>query len=223
MFFGVSTATALVRVIEDLMSAKVTVHVILHFSKAFDLINHGLFVHKLDSRYGLVSSFLRDRSMVVEVDGVKSAPRYLSSGVPQGCIPSTLFILCELCSCIRFSKFHFYADDLQIYLSEDKKDLDEMISALNEDLAAISHWLAENGLVLNPRKSQAILISNSAVSMVLPSLFLGTEEIPWCDAVTDLGVDIDGRHKGVFESLCHTTQTAFAEVPDAEAGQIEAL
>jgi hypothetical protein len=23
----------------------------------------------------------------------------------------------DLCSCIRFSKFHFYTDDLQIYLS----------------------------------------------------------------------------------------------------------
>jgi hypothetical protein len=106
--------------------------------------------------------------MVVEVD---SAPRYLSSGVPPECIP-----------CIRFSKFHFY-DDLQIYLSGDRKDL-----------AAISGWLAENGLLFNPRKSQAILISNYVVSMVLPSLFLGIrEEIPWCDAVTDLGVVIDGR------------------------------
>jgi hypothetical protein len=46
----------------------------------------------------------------------------------------------DLCSCIRFSKFHSYADDLQIYLSGDKKGLDAMISALNglnEDLAAI--------------------------------------------------------------------------------------
>jgi hypothetical protein len=43
----------------------------------------------------------------------------------------------DFCPCIRFSKFHFYADDLQIYLSADMKDLDEMISALNEDLAAI--------------------------------------------------------------------------------------
>jgi hypothetical protein len=75
----------------------------------------------------------------------------------------------------------------------DRKDLDEMFSALNEDLAAISRWSAENRLLLNPRKSQAILISNYAVGMVLPSLFLGTEEIPWCDAVTDLGVVIDGR------------------------------
>jgi hypothetical protein len=85
------TATALVRVTEDLGSAKagekVTVHVLLDFSKAFDLINNGLFVHKLDSRYDFHSSFLRVLSMVVEVDGVKSVPRYLSSG----CIPSPLF------------------------------------------------------------------------------------------------------------------------------------
>jgi hypothetical protein len=43
--------TALVKVTEDLRSAKaeekVTVHFLLDFYKAFDLINHGLFVHKL--------------------------------------------------------------------------------------------------------------------------------------------------------------------------------
>jgi hypothetical protein len=40
----------------------------------------------------MVSLFLRDRYMVVEDDVVKSVPRYLSSGVPQGCIPSAVFI-----------------------------------------------------------------------------------------------------------------------------------
>jgi hypothetical protein len=48
-------------------------------------------------------------------------------------------------------------------------------------------------LFLKPRKSQVILILNSALGMVLPCLFLGTEEISWCDAVADLGVFIDGR------------------------------
>jgi hypothetical protein len=63
-------------------------------------------------------------------------------------------------------------------MSGDRKDLDEMMSALNEDWAAISRFSAENGLFLNHRKSQAILILNYAVGMVLPSLFLGTQEIP---------------------------------------------
>jgi hypothetical protein len=73
------------------------------------------------------------------------------------------------------------SDDLPVYLSGFgrfiKKDLDEMIFAINEDLAAISRWSADNGLLLNPRKSQAFFISNSAVGMVLHIGFLGTEEL----------------------------------------------
>jgi hypothetical protein len=102
-------------------------------------------------------------------------------------IPSPLFFFIfinGLCSSIRNAKFHFYADDLQIYLSGDKKDLSGIISALNDDLASIARWAAENGLSLNPRKSQAILISNSNAGLVMPHLFLGTEKIPWCDVVT---------------------------------------
>jgi hypothetical protein len=50
--------------------------------------------------------------MVVEVDarvdGSKSAPRALSSGVPQVCIPSPVcfsMFINDLCTCIRFSEF----------------------------------------------------------------------------------------------------------------------
>jgi hypothetical protein len=68
-----------------------------------------------------------------------------------------------------------------------------IISVLNDDLASFFRWAAENILSLKPRKSQAILISNSNVGLVMPHLFLGTEKIPWCDVVTDLGIIIDGH------------------------------
>jgi hypothetical protein len=103
------------------------------------------------SAMGMVSSC---RSKVVEVNGVKSAWRYLSSGVLQGCIPAVFsMFINDLCSCIRFSKFYFYADDLQIYLSGNMNDLDEMISALNglnEDLAAIFDSRLRMGCYLTP-------------------------------------------------------------------------
>jgi hypothetical protein len=133
-----------------------TVLALLDFSKAFYMVNHLLFLHKLDWEYdfhtsarSMVSSFLQDRSMMVEVDGVKFSPRSLFSGVPQGCIPSPLIFsmfINDLCSSIHFAKFHFYADDLQIYLSGDSKDLSGIISALNDDLASISRGAAENCL-----------------------------------------------------------------------------
>jgi hypothetical protein len=51
----------MVKVTEDLRSAKaegnVTVHILLDLSKTFDLINHGLFVRKLDSRYDIRLSY----------------------------------------------------------------------------------------------------------------------------------------------------------------------
>jgi hypothetical protein len=109
---------------------KITVLVLLDFSKTFDMVNHFLFLHKLGSEYdfhasarGMVSSFHQDRSMMVEVGdgGEKSSPRSLFSGVPQGCIPSPLFFsmfINGICSSIRYAKFHFYTDDLHIYLSE---------------------------------------------------------------------------------------------------------
>jgi hypothetical protein len=34
-------------------------------------------------------------------------------------------------------QFHFYADDLQIYLSGDKTDIDGIVARVNEDLEAV--------------------------------------------------------------------------------------
>jgi hypothetical protein len=76
---GNSSTTVLARVTEDLRFSmaeeKITVLSLLDFSKAFDMVNDLLFRHKLGSEYdfhtsatrNLVSSFLQDRSMVVEV------------------------------------------------------------------------------------------------------------------------------------------------------------
>jgi hypothetical protein len=61
-------------------------------------VNHQLFQFRLASDFRLeatsnsmISSFLADRTMIVEVDGVKSSPRDVLSGVSQGSVPSPLF------------------------------------------------------------------------------------------------------------------------------------
>jgi hypothetical protein len=71
-----------------------------------------------------------------------------------------MFVNC-LSQRIRHSKLNFYADDLQIYLLGNRSDLDGLIARVNEDLEAIHRWSIENGLLLNPAKSQAILVSTS--------------------------------------------------------------
>jgi hypothetical protein len=111
----------------------------------------------------------------------------------------------RLAACMSItSKFHFYADDLQIYLSGNRSDLDGLIARVNEDLEAIHRWSIENGRLLNPAKSQANLVSNSAPELPLPLLILGHNALDWKDVVTDLGLLIDCR----FRFGCHVTKTA---------------
>jgi Reverse transcriptase (RNA-dependent DNA polymerase) len=118
--------------------------------------------------------------MVVEIDGARSSPRQLHSGVPQGSVLSPLLFslfINDLSSALRVADFHFYADDLQIYVSGKRGDLNNLVRKVNSELAVISGWSRENGLLLNPRKSQAMLVINRNSPRHLPALSLGAEPI----------------------------------------------
>jgi hypothetical protein len=93
----------------------------------------------------------------------------------------------------RHCQFYFYADDLQIYLSGDKNDIDGSAARVNEDLEAIFRWSVENGLTLNASKTQTILISNDFQGSPLPNLFLGGVLLDWRDVVLNLGLLIDSK------------------------------
>jgi hypothetical protein len=204
---GHSTITALVKVTEDLRVAMEkgldSMLGLLDFSKAFDCVNHGLFIFKLRALYSfhksagaLMASFLDGRSMSVEVDGVRSSTHNLSSGVPQGSILSPLsfaLFINDLHRSLNFSKFHFYADDLQVYISGERRDIALLADKLNQDLASVHRWSIDNGLLLNSRKSQGLFVSSSLSSQPLPSLFLGQDLIEWSDQVKDLGMLLDSR------------------------------
>jgi hypothetical protein len=59
---------------------------------------------------------------------------------------------------IDFCRFHMYANVVQLYLSDDPCNLDERILRMNADLNRMYIWSADNGLYLNPEKTQAIVI-----------------------------------------------------------------
>jgi hypothetical protein len=97
---------------------------------------------------------------------------------------------------LRDSKFHFYADDLQIYLS-----------GRRGDLAGLAARSQPNGLLFNPRKSQAMLIINRNSLKNPPQILLGAEPIDCSSNVKDLGIFADSRlnlSRHISE-VCYTT------------------
>jgi hypothetical protein len=72
-----------------MIGSKVTILLLLDFSKAFECVNHRLFLYRFMTAYDfgtiamdLIVSFLSARSMVVDEDGYKSSSRTVPFCVP---------------------------------------------------------------------------------------------------------------------------------------------
>lgn len=96
---------------------------------------------------------------------------------------------------LRYCKYNFYADDLQIYTHCIPGDLIDTIQRVNEDIIAICDWTTANNLVLNSDKTQAIVLGTSryinGINMeALPKIRVDRATIPYPPSVKYLGVTV---------------------------------
>ena len=156
---GYSTETAL-------FSIKYEVHlslarggpmalVLLDLSAMFDTIDHNVLLIYLKSWFGLggtvlkwFASYLSDRCQSVKIGSTLSELRRLIYGVPQGSVLGPLLFslyttpLSKIIRLYPHIKFHFYADDTQLYIHLSHKNASAALAKVNACLLDAQRWMS---------------------------------------------------------------------------------
>ncbi len=164
-----STCTALIKTVDkwnvDIDNGKYIGAVFVDLSKAFDMVNHKILMKKLSAigvqgaEYEWFRSYLFNRTQCVSINGAKSNPCNIISGVPQGSILGPLFFLLfinDMPEIINHSTVDMYADDTLMYVSHD--DINVIEKCLNEDLESLAIWLDNNRMKANVSKTKIMLL-----------------------------------------------------------------
>ena len=136
--------------------------VYLDFAKAFDKVDIGITLRKLKflgirgevGRW--LTDFLTDRKQTVLVNGAKSAPRQVASGVPQGSVlgPLLFFILIgDIDQNIASSFISSFADDTRVGRQIENT---EDIQFLQADLESVYDWAEQNNMEFNSDKFELL-------------------------------------------------------------------
>lgn len=206
---GHSCTTALLKITNDIVegfdNSKCTAMILLDMSKAFDSINFELLLAKL-SHYNFSErsvnwfrNYLYGRTQMVRIsnnDGNHqiSEPLEITSGVPQGSILGPILFSifsADISKIIKYSKFHMYADDLNIYMSFNCQDFETAKNYINLDLLNINSWANSNSLMINANKTQAIMFSKNNIDVVNHNLYIDDTVIVWKNEVKCLGLHLD--------------------------------
>ena len=186
------------RIHQALERKQVSALLLLDFSKAFDLVDSDILLHKLE-HYGVrglalswFNSYLTNRRQYVHVNNCDSGEMSLRHGVPQGSILGPiLFIIYinDLPNISDLAKYIFFADDANIIVSADTYS--ELNIHANSILNSVQTWVADNGLKLNIAKTKYMIFSNKSPSDI--NISIGGQRLVQSEHERFLGVIIDSK------------------------------
>ena len=169
-------------------------------SKAFDCVDHGILLRKLEV-YGFrgksldwFTSYLSERYQRVMINNKLSAPRRIGTGVPQGSVLGPLLFLIYVNDFPLLDisgRFTMFADDTTILWQD--TDLDRMERSMVNDIVVIKDWCDSNYLSLNITKTSVV-----SFKCQLGNISLDGQELDHLQHNKFLGLVIDSRLK--FES-----------------------
>jgi hypothetical protein len=214
---GHSTETALLRVVNDLLSSAdngdAVILALLDQSAAFDTVDHAILLDRLEARFGIsgsalawLSSYLNGRRQSVSIGGISSVPTPVIYGVPQGSVLGPiLYILYNTpmhdISVASGIMDHYFADDAQGYKSfrpsPSAADQRLAFATLSSAITEQRKWLSLNRLKLNEDKTDALLVSSKDAvrkkNISSMPLMVGDVPISPSPVVLNLGVRLDSH------------------------------
>ena len=111
-------------------------------------------------------------------------------------------------------KFHFYADDTQLYIHLSDKNASPALAKLNACLHDVQEWMSLSKLKLNPEKTEFIVFGSKAqrqkISSHFPVSILGSLLHP-VDSVSNLGVWFDADFS-FSEHIKRTCKACFLQM-----------
>ena len=199
-----------------------TALVLLDLSAAFDTIDHRVLLECLSSWFGFsdivlewFSSYLSDRLHSVKVGRTLSGQSRLLHGVPQGSVLGPMLFslyttpLAKIISSHESIRYHFYADDTQLYVQITPENFTTSFSILQNCFSDVQKWMASSRLKLNPDKTEFILFGSKTqrnkFACYFPVDILGSTFSP-SDKVRNLGVafDSDFKFSSQVTSVCRS-------------------
>ena len=195
------TTHALYKLHNDILinkkARKGTKAVFCDLSKAFDVLNHKVLYHKLET-YGItgcchaiITSYLHNRVQKVVVNEIGSEiVDQKRIGVPQGSVLGPLLFLIyinDIPSAVQDCDTILFADDTVFYTTKEDQ-------VLNNDLERAKVWFKKNRLILNPGKTQLIhFCKNTDVNVEIDNVKITQSRND--EAVKYLGVEFDSSLK----------------------------
>ena len=126
-----------------------------------------------------IKDYLSNTKQLVKYNQTRSSEQAVACGVPQGSILGLLLLSTIL-----------FADDTNLFCSG--KNIQELESTVNAELARVQEWLSLNQLTLNIRKSNFIIFKSHKKQLVRQmNLRLSLSELQRVEESKFLGIIID--------------------------------
>ena len=183
-------------------NSNLSASVFVDFAKAFDMVNHDLLLSKLkfygisSDTLNLLTSYLKGRTQTVVIKTDKSNTLPVTQGIPQGSTLGPLLFsifINDLPLHISSSSCELFADDTTLFSTDN--NVRALTDNLNESLCQLKLWCEDNKMVVNPTKSESMLVCTWQKRQRLPTstldLFYNGQAIPQVTSHRHLGVILD--------------------------------